>query len=384
MENLGLVTYRETLLLADPEQVDARRAARRGRDGRARARAHVVRRPRDDALVERHLAERGLRDLHVLPLRRRDAAGLARVGLVRAEPGERVRGRRAREHAHDRVPRARRPTTRAACSTRSRTRRAARSCGCSSSGSARTGSATGSAATCAPTRTANTETHDLWDALEAETGEPVRRVMDAWIFQAGYPAITVAPRRRRAPCSRQHRFLPSAPDDTTTWPVPLIVRQVHAGRRAGRTACSSRPTGSRLPIAADDAVVVGNAGGASFVRVFYDDELRERLVARRRASSDARRAPGPRGRRVGAAVAGQASAVVVHRPGAGLRRRGRPGRLEGDHRAGSGGATGSSTGAPRDRFRDMVRDLVRPALDRLGWDAAARATPTWTASCAAT
>ena len=42
----------------------------------------------------------------------------------------------------------------------------------------------------------NTETHDLWDALEEETGEPVRRVMDAWIFQPGYPAISVEPRRR--------------------------------------------------------------------------------------------------------------------------------------------------------------------------------------------
>ena len=38
----------------------------------------------------------------------------------------------------------------------------------------------------------NTETHDLWDALEAETGEPVRRIADAWIFQPGYPAITAS------------------------------------------------------------------------------------------------------------------------------------------------------------------------------------------------
>src|SRR5919198_2396793 len=38
----------------------------------------------------------------------------------------------------------------------------------------------------------NTETHDLWDALEEETGEPVRRIMDSWIFKGGYPAITVS------------------------------------------------------------------------------------------------------------------------------------------------------------------------------------------------
>ena len=28
-----------------------------------------------------------------------------------------------------------------------------------------------------------TETTDLWDALEEVTGEPVRRIMDSWIFQ---------------------------------------------------------------------------------------------------------------------------------------------------------------------------------------------------------
>ena len=38
---------------------------------------------------------------------------------------------------------------------------------------------------------ANTETTDLWDAIEAVTDEPVRRIMDSWIFQGGHPLITV-------------------------------------------------------------------------------------------------------------------------------------------------------------------------------------------------
>ena len=37
----------------------------------------------------------------------------------------------------------------------------------------------------------NTETTDLWDALEEATGEPVRRIMDTWIWQGGYPLISV-------------------------------------------------------------------------------------------------------------------------------------------------------------------------------------------------
>jgi len=38
---------------------------------------------------------------------------------------------------------------------------------------------------------ANTETTDLWDAIEESTGEPVRSIMDSWIFQGGYPVIDV-------------------------------------------------------------------------------------------------------------------------------------------------------------------------------------------------
>ena len=47
-----------------PERRHPGRAAAGRRRGRPRDRPHVVRRPRDDALVERHLAERGVRHVH--------------------------------------------------------------------------------------------------------------------------------------------------------------------------------------------------------------------------------------------------------------------------------------------------------------------------------
>src|SRR3546814_12624884 len=40
-------------------------------------------------------------------------------------------------------------------------------------------------------RYANTETTDLWDAIEEATGEPVRRIMDSWIFQGAHPLVRV-------------------------------------------------------------------------------------------------------------------------------------------------------------------------------------------------
>ena len=36
---------------------------------------------------------------------------------------------------------------------------------------------------------ANTETGDLWDALEQASDEPVRKLMDSWIFQPGFPMV---------------------------------------------------------------------------------------------------------------------------------------------------------------------------------------------------
>jgi puromycin-sensitive aminopeptidase len=35
----------------------------------------------------------------------------------------------------------------------------------------------------------NTETTDLWDSLDEVTDEPVRQIMDSWIFQGGFPLV---------------------------------------------------------------------------------------------------------------------------------------------------------------------------------------------------
>jgi puromycin-sensitive aminopeptidase len=210
----------------------------------------------------------------------------------------------------------------------------------------------------------NTETHDLWDALEEASGQPVRRIMDAWIFQRGYPAIEV---RRDGDVVRltQHRFSPSVTDDATTWPVPLIVRQVAPdGEHEQHVLVEA--DGLEVPLEHPDALVVANAGSSAFVRTFYDDELRGRLVSRLHELT-----PGERQSLVddawAAVVAGRApaSSFLDMLPGFS------------DETAPAVWQTIITAltwcdrfldGQPRERFRDMVRELVRPALSRLGWD----------------
>src|SRR5690606_30476112 len=76
----------------------------------------------------------------------------------------------------------------------------------------------------------NTETTDLWDAIEAASGEPVRRIMDSWIFQGGHPILTVAAEDGGATLRiRQERFSYLADADTSTrWSVPIHLRAGHA------------------------------------------------------------------------------------------------------------------------------------------------------------
>ena len=112
----------------DPGDRDARRAQARRRGDRARARAHVVRRPRHHGVVGRPLAERGVRHLDGLPRRRRLEARVAHVARLRARPRRRARARRARQHAPDLRAGAQRRARRPRTSTSSPTRRARRWC----------------------------------------------------------------------------------------------------------------------------------------------------------------------------------------------------------------------------------------------------------------
>ena len=91
MENAGAVFFRETLLLLDPATVSLAGAQARRRGHRARAGAHVVRRPRHHGVVGRPLAERGVRHLDGLPRGRRLEARVAHVAGLRARPRRRAR-----------------------------------------------------------------------------------------------------------------------------------------------------------------------------------------------------------------------------------------------------------------------------------------------------
>ncbi len=117
----------------------------------------------------------------------------------------------------------------------------------------------------------NTETTDLWDALEAATGEPVRRIMDTWIFQPGFPTVTVADGR-----IEQHRFSYGATQHDERWVLPVLAR-IHTGAESETRSLLSDAGPLALDVPAD-ALVVLNAGGEGFYRVAYPPAWRDRLL----------------------------------------------------------------------------------------------------------
>ena len=129
----------------------------------------------------------------------------------------------------------------------------------------------------------NAETTDLWDAIEAETGDPVRRIMDSWIFQGGVPLIHCAI-DGDAVVLTQERLRYEGGDvtdemvDDAVWAVPLAVRvaTLDGAITEHRVLLEDEPISITGTGGVDWAVV--NAEGASFVRAAYAPDQLDRLA----------------------------------------------------------------------------------------------------------
>ena len=138
----------------------------------------------------------------------------------------------------------------------------------------------------------NTETTELWDALEEVSGEPVRRIMDSWIFQGGFPLISVDLVDDGGTLRLgQHRFgyvgdlgegddAPApADDETTRWSVPAIFSQktTHDGLVTFERVLIE---GASIDVTLVDAVewVLVNTESTGFYRVRYAPDLLAALL----------------------------------------------------------------------------------------------------------
>jgi puromycin-sensitive aminopeptidase len=209
----------------------------------------------------------------------------------------------------------------------------------------------------------NAETTDLWDAIEEATGEPVRRIMDTWIFQGGHPIVSVsADGDTLTLTQKRFRFLPD--DGSATWAVPLLVA-VPGGEP---TTVLLEGESTTLELAGASNGVVVNAGGHGFYRVAYSPELLGALGDRL-----AELAPVERSLLVDDTWA---SVLAGSTPATAFLDLARRFATETDPAVWTtlSGALVSIErildGDDRTRFRAWVRELVQPSVEKLGWEPA--------------
>ena len=116
----------------------------------------------------------------------------------------------------------------------------------------------------------NTDGDDLWSALAAASGEPVKEIMDTWIFQGGFPRVSVEGGPGEYTLTQQQfRYFG---DGDQHWKLPVLLRS-SAGEE--RLLLSD----DQVTVEAGNDLVV-NAGAGGFYRVVYSPELREALSER--------------------------------------------------------------------------------------------------------
>ena len=109
---------------------------------------------------------------------------------------------------------------------------------------------------------ANTVTTDLWDALEATSGQPVRSLMNTWILQGGHPLVTL---QDGLISQEPFSYGPArgASSIGPSWLVPVLTRSLN-GDTLSRHLLGDEPVA-----VSDPSPVVLNAGGSGVFRSRY-------------------------------------------------------------------------------------------------------------------
>lgn len=94
----------------------------------------------------------------------------------------------------------------------------------------------------------NTETTDLWQALQDASGKPVRQLMRTWTEQKGFPLVRVVGEVWSSSgvllTLRQSRFLAdgSTPSSPSLWTVPILTGTTRTAQAETEAACSLHDT----------------------------------------------------------------------------------------------------------------------------------------------
>lgn len=132
----------------------------------------------------------------------------------------------------------------------------------------------------------NTQTEDLWQAIEGAVSAsgsniPVRKMMDGWVFQPGYPIVSVELADVGGCVTLSQKPFHYLKGDETAdriWYIPVTLRAETASGIIEKTVALSTAS-EQFYLGEGLQRVVANANGNGFFRVRYSGELRDNLLS---------------------------------------------------------------------------------------------------------
>ncbi len=122
----------------------------------------------------------------------------------------------------------------------------------------------------------NAKTEDLWSALEKVSKKPVKKIMQNWTKQAGYPLITISKNKNKLKLS-QKRFFSSVASQKTksnvSWMVPISFiseEKIEENKYLLNKAVDFLPS--------SNGWIKANKNETSFIRIKYSPDLLAKLT----------------------------------------------------------------------------------------------------------
>ncbi|MBY0358838.1 MAG: M1 family metallopeptidase [Candidatus Obscuribacterales bacterium] len=114
----------------------------------------------------------------------------------------------------------------------------------------------------------NARTNELWKALSAVSGQPIEAMMDGWANQPGYPLVALSAAGENKFNVSQERFLLDGTTSNESWRVPLRVRM------AGDQEIVKLLDQKQSQIDLDgEKILTANSGGYGYYRVAYPEPV---------------------------------------------------------------------------------------------------------------
>lgn len=111
---------------------------------------------------------------------------------------------------------------------------------------------------------------DLWQALEAVSGQPISGMMRAWVSTPGHPLVTASRSNGQLRLQQKQFTYLDKPSDAV-WPIPLLIRVFEADGTSHVVTQMMDIPEMRLDISPDAAAYKVNDRQTGFYRTAYDD-----------------------------------------------------------------------------------------------------------------